>query len=273
MLIKAGYDLSYDCPQRVPMVLMLSVHPSGEGRMTGPQRIEFEPEVPVRSYVDLFGNLCHRIVAPAGPFKITTRFDYHDEGLPDPVVPGATQVEIDDLPDEALVFMLASRFCETDLLQDEAWTRFSSVPQGWARVQAVCDFVHAQITFGYEFARPSKTAHDAFQERQGVCRDFAHLAVTLCRCLNIPARYCTGYLGDIRLPPADAPMDFSAWFEVFLAGPDGGQWYTFDARFNTPRIGRLVMARGRDASDVALVTSFGTTRGFTNFEVITYELE
>lgn len=273
MLIKAGYDLSYNCPQRVPMVLMLSVHPSGEGRMTTPQQITFDPPVAARSYVDLFGNICHRIVAPEGPFKISTLFDYHDSGAPDAVVPEARQMEIDDLPDDALVFILASRFCETDLLQDEAWSRFGSVPQGWARVQAVCDFVHQHITFGYPFARPSKTARDAFDEKQGVCRDFAHLAVTLCRCLNIPARYCTGYLGDIRLPPADAPMDFSAWFEVYLEGPEGGTWYTFDARFNTPRIGRLVMARGRDASDVALVTSFGTTRGFANFEVITYEVE
>ena len=273
MLIKAGYDLSYDCPQQVPMVLMLSVHPGAEHRMTTSQSITFDPPVPARTYTDLFGNLCHRIVAPAGPFTITTRFDYQDPGTPDPVVPEARQVEIDDLPDDALVFMLASRFCETDQLQDEAWSRFAAIPQGWARVQAVCDFVHGHITFGYEFARPSKTARDAFNERQGVCRDFAHLAVTLCRCLNIPARYCTGYLGDIRIPASDAPMDFSAWFEVYLHGPEGGAWYTFDARFNTPRIGRLVMARGRDASDVALVTSFGTTRGFTNFEVVTYELE
>lgn len=272
MLIKAGYDLLYDCPQRVPMVLMLSVHPDQEGRLRAPQGITFEPDVPVRSYVDLFGNICHRIVAPAGPFRISTLFDYDDPGTPDVVVPEARQVAVEDLPDDALVFMLASRFCETDLLQDEAWSRFGSVPPGWARVQAVCDFVHERITFGYAFARPDKTARNGFDERQGVCRDFAHLAVTLCRCLNIPARYCTGYLGDIALPPADAPMDFSAWFEVFLEGPEGGRWFTFDARFNTPRVGRLVMARGRDASDVALVTSFGRTNGFANFEVITYEL-
>ncbi len=272
MLIRAGYNLSYDCPQRVPMVLMLSVHPAGESRMTSSQHIKFEPEIPVRSYVDGFGNICHRIVAPAGPFKITTLFDYQDSGEPDPVVPGAKQVEIDDLPDDTLVYLLASRFCETDLLQDEAWENFGSVPQGWARVQAVCDFVHERITFGYAFARPDKTARNGYDEQKGVCRDFAHLAITLCRCLNIPARYCTGYLGDIRIPQSDAPMDFSAWFEAFLDGPDGPAWYTFDARFNTPRIGRLAMARGRDASDVALITSFGTTRGFTDFDVVTYEL-
>ncbi len=273
MLITAGYNLSYDCPQPVPMVLMLSVHPADEGRMTGPQHIKFEPQVAARSYIDGFGNICHRIVAPAGPFLISTLFDYHDSGTPDPVVPTARQIAIEDLPDDVLVYILSSRFCETELLQDEAWEHCSSAPAGWARVQAVCDFVHDRITFGYEFARPSKTARNGFDERQGVCRDFAHLAVTLCRCLNIPARYCTGYLGDIRIPPSDAPMDFSAWFEVFLEGPEGPLWYTFDARFNTPRIGRLVMARGRDASDVALVTSFGTTRGFANFEVITYENE
>ena len=272
MQIKAGYDLLYNCPQRVPMVLMLSVHPSAESRLSASQSITFEPAVEARRYIDLFGNICHRIVAPSGPFKISTLFEYHDTGVPDRVVPSAQQVPIEELPDEALVFMLASRFCETDLLQDEAWSRFASVAPGWARVQAVCDFVHQQITFGYEYARPSKTAFDGFRERQGVCRDFAHLAVTLCRCLNIPARYCTGYLGDISIPQVDAPMDFSAWFEVYLNGPDGGEWYTFDARFNTPRVGRLVMARGRDASDVALVTSFGQTGGFANFEVITYEL-
>ena len=272
MLIRAGYNLLYDCPQPVPMLLMLSVHPSAEGRMTTPQQITFDPPIPARSYIDGFGNICHRITAPAGPFSISTLFDYEDRGEPDPVVPEARQIAIEDLPDDVLVYILASRFCETELLQDEAWDQCASAPAGWARVQAVCDFAHERITFGYEFARPSKTARNAYDERQGVCRDFAHLAVTLCRCLNMPARYCTGYLGDIRLPPVDAPMDFSAWFEVFLDGPDGQRWYTFDARFNTPRIGRLVMARGRDASDVALVTSFGTTRGFANFDVITYEL-
>ena len=272
MLIRAGYNLSYNCPQPVPMILMLSVHPDDEGRMTTPQHIAFAPPVPVRSYIDGFGNICHRITAPAGPFSISTLFEYQDTGVPDPVVPDARQVAIDDLPDDVLVYILASRFCETELLQDEAWEQCASAPPGWARVQAVCDFVHERITFGYQFARPSKTARNAFDERQGVCRDFAHLAITLCRCLNIPARYCTGYLGDISIPPADAPMDFSAWFEVFLEGPQGPGWFTFDARFNTPRVGRLVMARGRDASDVALVTSFGTTRGFANFEVITEEL-
>ena len=272
MLIRAGYNLSYNCPQPVPMVLMLSVHPSDEGRLVKPQQVNFEPNVPARSYVDGFGNICHRIIAPAGPFLISALFDYEDSGMPDPVAPGARQIAVEELPDEVLVYMLASRFCETELLQDEAWGECASAPAGWARVQAVCDFVHERITFGYEFARPSKTARNGYDERQGVCRDFAHLAIALCRCLNIPARYCTGYLGDIRIPASDAPMDFSAWFEVFLDGPAGPQWYTFDARFNTPRIGRLVMARGRDASDVALVTSFGTTRGFTNFEVITYEL-
>jgi len=272
MLIRAGYNLSYNCPQAVPMILMLSVHPSDEALVTTPQQITFDPPVAARSYRDGFGNICHRITAPAGPFVISTLFDYEVSGEPDLVVPEATQIRIEDLPDDVLVYILASRFCETELLQDEAWEHCAGAPAGWARVQAVCDFVHERITFGYEYARPSKTARNAFDERQGVCRDFAHTAVTLCRCLNIPARYCTGYLGDIRLPPVEAPMDFSAWFEVFLDGPEGPRWYTFDARFNTPRIGRLVMARGRDASDVALVTSFGTTRGFANFEVITYEL-
>ena len=270
--IQAGFTISYNCPQPVPMLLLLSVHPDCEPALQAPQHLSFEPAIDARSYIDGFGNNCHRIMAPAGPLVITNSFVYHDSGIPDLTVPEAKQFPVDELPSETLVFLLASRFCDTELLSDTAWSLFGQVEPGWARVQAICDFVHQRITFGYEHARSDKTARNGYDERCGVCRDFAHLAVALCRCMNIPARYCTGYMGDIRIPPPDAPMDFSAWFEAFLDGPEGGRWYTFDARFNTPRVGRLVMARGRDASDVALVTSFGFTGGLTKFDVVTYEI-
>jgi transglutaminase-like putative cysteine protease len=192
-------------------------------------------------------------VAPPGPLEISTDALVVDSGLPDPVEPGAREHEVADLPHDALVFLLGSRYCETDRLMQDAWARFGKTPPGWARVQAICDFVHSHVRFGYQHARATKTAAEVAVERQGVCRDFAHLAITLCRCMNIPARYCTGYLGDIGVPPEPDPMDFSAWFEVYL----GGRWYSFDARHNTPRIGRIVMARGRDAADVAISTTFG----------------
>ncbi len=166
-----------------------------------------------------------------------------------------------------MIYLLGSRYCDTDLLSDTAWQLFGGTPPGWARVQAICDHVHERLKFGYEYARPTRTAWDGFHEQLGVCRDFAHLAITLCRCMNIPARYCTGYLGDIGVPPDDTPMDFSAWFEVYL----GGAWYTFDARHNAPRIGRILMARGRDATDVALTTTFGRCT-LTGFTVHTYEV-
>jgi len=270
--IQAGFNIAYDCRYPVPMLLLLSVHPSRRADLLTPEAIRFEPATEARQYTDGFGNIGHRIVAPVGPLMISTLFEVRDSGVPDPTVPEATQIPVDDLPVDTLVYLLGSRYCETDLLNDTAWSLFGSTAPGWARVQAICDFVHDRIRFGYEFARPDKTARNAYDERQGVCRDFAHLAVTLCRCMNIPARYCTGYLGDIRIPPADAPMDFSAWFEAYLDGPEGGRWYTFDARFNTPRMGRLLMAQGRDATDVALVTSFGATGGLAKFEVITYEI-
>ena len=183
------------------------------------------------------------------------------------MAPDAEQHAIERLPPEVLVYLLGSRYCETDRLSDMAWSLFGSGPKGWPLVQTIVDYAHERITFGYQYARSTKTAFEAHQERQGVCRDFAHLAVTLCRCMNVPARYATGYLGDIGVPPVDDPMDFSAWFEVFL----GGRWYTFDARHNKPRIGRIVMARGRDATDVAIVTSFGNCV-LSGFKVITDEV-
>jgi transglutaminase-like putative cysteine protease len=212
-----------------------------------------EPEVPLEMYVDGFGNTCTRIVAPAGGIRLTADGLIEDSGLPDPMFPQAQEHPIEALPQETLVHLLGSRYCETDRLMSDAWRLFGHVTPGWARVQAVCDFTHQHIAFGYHFARPTKTASEAYAERQGVCRDYAHLAITLLRCLNIPARYCTGYLGDIGVPVADTPMDFAGWLEAYV----GGAWHTFDPRNNQRRIGRILIARGRDAADVAISTAFG----------------
>jgi transglutaminase-like putative cysteine protease len=220
--------------------------------------------VPVTQYRDGFGNWCSRLVAPQGTLTLTADATLRDSGLLEQALPNTWQHNVQDLPEETLVFLLGSRYCETDRLSDIAWKLFSNTPLGWPRVQAICDFVHNHIVFGYEHASPMKTAFDAFNERRGVCRDFAHLAIALCRCMNIPARYCTGYLGDIGLPPPYAPMDFAGWFEAYL----GGSWHTFDARNNTPRIGRILMARGRDAADVAISTAFGANT-LTSFRVWT----
>ena len=271
MRIRCGYHIAHDCSQPVPMLLALSVHPSRERDLLTQPELTLNPMLEAEQYKDDFGNVCHRILAPVGRTEMSTTFDIQDSGLPDPIVPEASQCEVQNLPSGALVYLLGSRYCETDKLSNIAWSLFGGTPPGWGRVQAICDFVHDRITFGYEHARADKTAWEGYNERQGVCRDFAHLAVTLCRCMNIPARYCTGYLGDIGIPPVDAPMDFSAWFEAYLIGPEGGRWYTFDARHNFPRIGRVLMARGRDATDVALVTSFGPA-WLSRFEVVTPEI-
>ena len=267
MLIRAGFRIAYDLPRPTPMILVLSVHPSRWPDLQTPHEIAFDPAISGREYRDGFGNICHRIVAPEGRLTISNDFIIEDSGAPDDFAPEAQQHPIEDLPDDVLVYLLGSRYCETDRLSDTAWSLFADSPPGWGRVQAICDYVHERITFGYEYARPTKTAWDAFMERKGVCRDFTHLAVTFCRCMNIPARYCTGYLGDIGVPPADFPMDFSAWFEAYL----GGRWYTFDARHNEPRIGRILMAHGRDATDVAITTNFGSAV-LAGFEVITDEV-
>ncbi len=267
MQIRAGYEIIYDCPQPTPMLLTLNVHPSRILDLLTPDRIAFDPPIAATEYHDGFGNLCTRIVAPVGRLTITNDFVVMDSGEPDISAPDAVQHPVEDLPDEALVFLLGSRYCETDLLSDTAWSLFGTAPPGWGRVRAICDYVHERVTFGYQHARPTKTARDAFMERQGVCRDFAHLAITFCRCMNIPARYCTGYLGDIGVPLSDAPMDFSGWFEAYL----GGRWYTFDARHNQSRIGRILMARGRDATDVAISTNFGRSV-LSGFKVVTDEV-
>jgi transglutaminase-like putative cysteine protease len=267
MRIRAGYDIAFMMSQHTPMILMLTVHPSRAKDLLTAQRLLTAPKIPLREYRDVFGNVCTRIVAPPGVAEFKADFEIYDSGEPDEVVPHAPQHPIEELPDDALVFLLGSRYCDTQSLSDFAWQTFGASKPGWARVQAICDFVHNHIKFGYSYARADRTASDAHRERVGVCRDFAHLAITLCRCMNIPARYCTGYLGDIGVPPDTAPMDFSAWFEVFL----GGRWLTFDARHNRPRIGRILIANGRDAADVAISTSFGSSK-LTRFKVVTEEL-
>lgn len=267
MQIRAGYDISFECSQPTPMLLALSVHPSRFADLSTPHVIGFDPPVASTNYLDGFGNVCTRLTAPPGLLRIFNDFAIGDTGLPDAVEPDAPQTPIEELPEDALVFLLGSRYCETDRLVETAWSLFGETPPGWARVKAICDFVHDRIAFGYANADPTRTAFGAFTDRTGVCRDFAHLAVALCRCMNIPARYCTGYLGDIGVPADPAPMDFSAWFEAYL----GGRWYTFDARHNVPRVGRILMGRGRDATDVAISTSFGVSR-LAGFKVVTDEI-
>ncbi|MGH8511648.1 MAG: transglutaminase-like domain-containing protein [Gammaproteobacteria bacterium] len=253
MQIRIGYELIYDCPQPTPMILTLNVHYTRVSDIVVPDYLITDPPVLITAYRDGFGNWCSRIVAPKGQLRLSANAVVKDTGKPDEVAPSAQQHPVQDLPEETLVFLLGSRYCETDRLSEAAWDLFGKSSTGWGRVQAICDFVHRHIHFGYEHARSTKTAWEAFNEGTGVCRDFTHLAVAFCRCMNIPARYCTGYLGDIGIPPPYAPMDFAAWFEVYL----GGHWCTFDARNNTPRIGRVLIARGRDATDVPISNTFG----------------
>jgi transglutaminase-like putative cysteine protease len=253
MQIRLGYELIYNFPQPTPMILALTIHYSRASDIIIPDYLTTDPSVPIGGYRDGFGNWCTRIVAPGGRIRIKTDALIRDTGKPDGVFPDAQQHAVEDLPEETLVFLLGSRYCETDLLSQAAWDMFGHSPPGWARVQAICDYVHNRIAFDYQQARATRTAWEAFNTGAGVCRDYAHLAIALCRCLNIPARYCTGYLGDMGTLPPYGVGDFAAWFEVYL----GGGWRTFDARNNVPRIGRVLLARGRDASDVAIATTFG----------------
>ena len=267
MLIRVGYELIYECPQPTPMILTLNIHYTRVSDMIVPDHMLTNPSLPVSGYRDGFGNWCTRLVAPAGRTRIASTAVVRDSGKPDEIVPKAIQHQVQDLPEETLVFLLGSRYCDTDHLHQVAWDLFGKTPTGWARVQAICDYVHNRITFGYEHARPSKTAWEAFNEQKGVCRDYAHLAIAMCRCMNIPARYCTGYLGDIGMPPPYGPMDFAGWFEAYL----DNRWYTFDARNNIPRIGRVLIARGRDAADVAITSTFGVNT-LVSFKVQTDEV-
>jgi transglutaminase-like putative cysteine protease len=268
MRIRAGFEISYYAFGETPMSLLLSVSPDRRVDLLTPDVLQVAPAAPVQQHVDLFGNLVSRVTAPGGPITFRSDFIIADSGLPEPHDGTACQHPVQDLPDEVLPFLFGSRYCETDRLSDLAWSLFGHIEAGWPRLQAILDYAHQRIQFGYEHARNTRTAFEAHEEGVGVCRDYAHLAVTLCRCMNIPARYCTGYLGDIGVPPVDAPMDFSAWFEVYL----GGRWHTVDARHNQPRIGRIVLARGRDATDVAISTAFGAHQ-LTGFKVVTEALD
>ena len=250
--LRIGFEIIYGFFQATPLVLVVNTHDSRAGDIIVPDDLRTSPAVPVNTYVDVFGNRCQRLVAPAGHFRMTADGVIRDKGL-DEVPIGAQQYPVEELPQETLLYLMGSRYCETDLLSQTAWQLFGGTFPGYARVQAICDFVHNHIVFDYQSARNTKTAAEVFREGIGVCRDYAHLAIAVCRSMNIPARYCTGYLGDVGLAPPYPPGDFSAWFEVWI----GGRWFTFDARHNVPRMSRVLMARGRDAADVAMITTFG----------------
>jgi len=266
MLIRAGYDIAFATDRCVPALASLSVHSSRNRDLRTAQRIMTTPDVPMYDYPDSFGNVCTRLTIPAGGITISCGFVIEDAFIPDEVVPDAREVTLEQLPNDVLIYLLGSRYCETDKLSELAWSEFGGVEPGWARVQAIATYTHERIRFDYLQARSTKSAWDAHQEQVGVCRDYAHLAIALCRCMNIPARYCTGYMGDMDLPALVGSMDFSAWFEAYL----GGRWYVFDARHNYPRRGRILMARGRDATDVALTNTFGPAQ-LTRFEIYTDE--
>jgi len=267
MKIRIGYEIIYDCPQPTPMILTLNVHYTRVSDLIIPDHLITDPPVPLTAYHDNYGNWCSRIIAPTGQLRLSTDALIRDTGRPDIVNFEARQTPVENLPDETLLFLLGSRYCETDRLTATAWQLFDKSPTGWARVQAICNYVNQHLAFGYHHARRTKTALEAFQERTGVCRDYAHLAIAFCRCMNIPARYCTGYLGDIDVPPNYSPMDFASWFEAYL----DGHWYTFDPRNNTPRIGRVLIARGRDAADVAISSTFGPNN-LVSFKIRTDEV-
>ena len=267
MLIRLGYDIVFDVPREVPIVTLLNVHPSRVPDLREPDELRIEPATDVDCFYDSFGNRCCRFLAPAGEVRLSNSTLIYDTGNPDVVRPEAREVPVQNLPNGVLRYLLNSRYCEVDRMSNIAAELFGGVPPGWNRVQTVCAWIHEKLTFGYEYANPTRTALDVFTGRCGVCRDFQHLAVTMCRALNIPARYVTGYLGDIGVPATPVPMDFSAWFEAYL----DERWWTFDARHNQPRIGRVLMAVGRDASDVAITTSFGTAN-LKKFTVVTDEV-
>ena len=252
MLIRLGYDIQFQIPATVAIVALLNVHPSRAGDLLEPDELKTEPDLKVTHYIDSFGNRCARFVAHPGLLRLTNSTLIKTSDAPDEVSWAARESAVGDLPDEVLTYLLNSRYCEVDRLSNIALELFGHLAPGWGRVQAICNWVHGKVLFNYQHARPTKTALDVYTERVGVCRDYQHLAITFCRALNIPARYATGYLGDIGVPVV-LPMDFSAWFEVFLEN----RWWTFDARNNQPRLGRILMATGRDASDVAMTTAFG----------------
>ncbi len=268
MRIKLGCRFDLRLTQPTPMIALLNVHFSRTRDLEHPDHIVTTPSVPLTAYRDLFGNWCTRLVAPAGLFSIATDAVIRDSGLTDVPAPEVGQTPVEALADETIPFLLGSRYCDTDLLSEEAWRLFEHTPSGRARVQAICDFVHRHIRFDYLQARATRSAAQAYSEGVGVCRDYTHLAIAFCRCMNIPARYCTGYLGDIGMPPPYAAGDFAAWMEVYL----DGAWWVFDPRNNIPRIGRILVARGRDAADVPLIHSFGANT-LSGFQVWTDQID
>jgi transglutaminase-like putative cysteine protease len=268
MRMRLGCRLSFELPAPTPMILLLNVHYSRASDLERPDLLITDPAVAIEAYRDGFGNWCNRLVAPAGAMTVSTDGVIRDAGGSDPVDQSAEQHPVEQLPGDVLTYLLPSRFCESDLLSNFAWGRFNHEPPGWKRVQAICDFVHDHVRFGYEHSRPTRTAVETLNEGVGVCRDYTHLAIALCRCLNIPARYCTGYVSDIGQPPPYPPMDFAAWMEVYL----GGCWWVFDPRNNDIRYGRVLIARGRDAADVPLTHSFGLHH-LKGFEVWIDEIE
>ncbi len=267
MQLRTGYELIYSFPQPTPMILVVNIHESRAADLIVPDRLTTEPSIPITNYRDLFGNRCNRLLAPAGRLRLTADAVVRDNGQPDDIASAAGQHFVEDLPEESLVFLLGSRYCETDLLSQIAWQLFSGTVPGYTRVQDICNYVHNHIAFNYQNARATRSAYEVFNERTGVCRDYAHLAIAFCRCMNIPARYCTGYLSDLGTPPPYGVGDFAAWFEAWI----GGHWQLFDPRNNEPRIGRILMARGRDAADVAIATTFGPNT-LEHFSVWTDEI-
>jgi transglutaminase-like putative cysteine protease len=268
MLIRLGYDMQFETTNDVPTVTLLKIHPSREKDLREPDELRTDPVVKIEDFLDRFGNRASRFVAPPGKIRLYNSTLIEDSGQPDAQAPDARDLPVEELPVEVLPYLMNSRYCEVDLLSSAALELFGHTPRGWARVQAVCDWVQSKVTFGYKNASSFRTALGVYTERGGVCRDFQHLAITFCRALNIPARYATGYLGDIGIPPAPFPMDFSAWFEVYLED----RWWAFDARHNTPRIGRILMATGLDATDCAITTSFGSA-ALKNFNVTSEEVK
>jgi transglutaminase-like putative cysteine protease len=265
--VRVGYEISYEFPQPTPMIALLNVHYSRASDLVHPDTMKTSPSTRFTSYRDGFGNWCNRLTAPAGLFTISSDALVRDDGALDEVGWTAEQHAIEDLPDETLAFLLPSRYCDSDRLIGLAWDLFGHLPAGWATVSAINEYVHEHITFGYEWASPTMTAWDAYLGGHGVCRDYAHLGTALCRAMNIPARYCTGYLAFIDIPTPQNPMDFAGWFEVFL----GGRWWTVDPRNLVPRAGRILIARGRDAADVAITTTFGANM-LADFRVWTDQL-
>jgi transglutaminase-like putative cysteine protease len=268
MLIRLGYDIQFETSGEVPILTLLNVHPSRERDLREPDELRTDPAVKIENYQDSFGNHACRLVAPPGKIRLQNSTLIEDSGRPDLEDPAAREIPVDRLPPDVLPYLMNSRYCEVDLLSNTASELFWNAPRGWQRVRAVCDWVHSKVAFGYEFSNPTRTALGVYTERVGVCRDFQHLAITFCRALNIPARYATGYLGDIGVVLPPSPMDFSAWFEVYLED----RWWTFDARHNIRRIGRVLTATGRDATDCAITTSFGSAK-LVNFQVTSDEVQ